>query len=75
MTTPTFIDHYRQTDELRVLWGWLNGVPIYAPLGTTGMTIAVPEGWGTAVVQLVEEPAAPDSPSIGPFTPNTVPTT
>jgi hypothetical protein len=39
--TTSFVDHYQS--ELRVYWGTINGVPVYAPLGTSAITI--PSEW------------------------------
>ena len=41
--TPTVtisaVDHYGDQSGVRVLWGFINGVPVYMPFGTRGVRV------------------------------------
>jgi hypothetical protein len=46
MTTVSVLDHYGVQND--VLWGLINGTPVYAPYGTTSATVYV-YGFGVSM--------------------------
>ena len=40
-TTASYVDHYGDQSEVRVLWGSINGVPFYAPFGTRVVRVSL----------------------------------
>lgn len=38
--TTSCLDHYGDQSGVRVLWGSINGVPVYMPIGTRAVVVS-----------------------------------